>query len=82
MSSVPKSPVSPADKVIKAFGGVRATARVLGRNASSVSRWRKPVSEGGTGGRVPGGLLSDVLAAAREQGLALSADDLIKQFAA
>ena len=77
-----KAPASPADKVISAFGGVRAAARILGRNASSISRWRKPVVEGGTGGRVPGGIQGAVLSAARMRGLNLSADDLILQPAA
>lgn len=73
---------TPADKVIAAFHGVRATARVLGRNPSSVSRWRKSREDGGTGGRVPSNLQEAVLLAARQQGLNLTAEDLIISTAA
>ena len=75
----PKIPVfiTPADRVIAAFQGVRATARALGRNPSSISRWRKPRDEGGTGGRVPSALQSEILDAAKKAGLKLSAEDLI-----
>ena len=69
--------VTPADRVISAFGGVRATARALGRNPSSISRWRKPREEGGTGGRVPSSLQSEILQGAKSAGLTLTAEDLI-----
>jgi hypothetical protein len=68
---------TPAEKVIEAFGGVRVLARLLGRNPSSVVRWRQPKSEGGTGGVVPSALQGRVLTLARAQGLALTAEDLI-----
>jgi transposase-like protein len=68
---------SPADKVIAAFDGVRATARALKRNPSSVSRWRKSREDGGTGGRVPSSLQELVLSEAKSRGLALTAADLI-----
>lgn len=73
---------TPADKVIAAFQGVRATARALNRNPSSISRWRKSREDGGTGGRVPSGLQEVVLREARRRGLALTADDLILSSAA
>lgn len=69
--------VTPADKCIAAFGGVRALARDLGRNPSSVSRWRSPKEEGGTGGVVPAAVQGKVLAMARARGLDLVAEDLI-----
>jgi hypothetical protein len=68
---------SPAEKTIEAFGGVRALARELGRNPSSISRWRMPRDVGGTGGGVPSGLQGRVLALAKARGLPLSAEDLI-----
>jgi hypothetical protein len=68
---------TPADRVIEAFGGVRETARILDRNASSVSRWRKPLGEGGTGGYVPTGLLATVLREAKKRRVDLTAADLI-----
>ena len=71
------SPATPADKCIAAFGGVRALARALERNPSSVVRWRKPKDEGGSNGAVPSSLQGRVLAIAQERGLNLTAEDLI-----
>jgi len=76
MPTVPEF-ITPADRVISAFGGVRATARALGRNPSSISRWRKPREEGGTGGRVPSSLQASILTGAKAAGLSLTAEDLI-----
>jgi hypothetical protein len=82
-SDANRSPNStPADKVIKAFDGVRATARALGRNPSSVSRWRMSREDGGTGGRVPSNLQESVLLEAQKRGLCLTAEDLILSTAA
>ncbi len=69
--------MSPADKVIAAFGGVRATARALDINSSSVSRWRMPADKRGLGGRVPSVQQGKILRLARERGLGLRAEDLI-----
>lgn len=77
MTSDLQAGATPADKVIAAFGGVRKTACILKRNASSVSRWRKPVEEGGTGGRVPSNVQTAALEAAQELGVDLSPGDLI-----
>ncbi|CAB4131126.1 hypothetical protein UFOVP126_46 [uncultured Caudovirales phage] len=68
---------TPADKCITAFGGVRALARALERNPSSVVRWRKPKDEGGSNGAVPSALQGRILAIAQARGLSLSAEDLI-----
>jgi hypothetical protein len=70
-------PDTPADKCIEAFGGVRALARALDRNPSSVVRWRRPKDEGGSNGAVPSGLQGRILALAQERGLTLTAEDLI-----
>jgi hypothetical protein len=71
------SPETPADKAISAFGGVRALARALERNPSSVVRWRKPKDEGGSAGAVPSALQGRILAIAQARGLSLTAEDLI-----
>jgi hypothetical protein len=70
-------PETPADKAITAFGGVRALARALERNPSSVVRWRKPKDEGGSAGAVPSALQGRILAMAQARGLNLTAEDLI-----
>lgn len=69
--------MTPAEKVITAFGGVRATARLLALNSSSVSRWRMPAEKRGLDGRVPSIHQGVILRLARERGLDLSAADLI-----
>jgi hypothetical protein len=61
---------TPASFVIKRFGGVRATARALGRSPSAISRWHKT-------GRVPGGAMALVLKVADKKGLKIRASDLI-----
>ena len=71
------SPETPADKCIAAFGGVRALARALERNPSSVVRWRKPKDEGGSNGAVPSALQGRILAISQARGLSLTAEDLI-----
>lgn len=77
-SDLSHAPLSPADKVIQAFGGIRAVARLIERNPSSVQRWRKPRAEGGTGGAVPTAVQGRLLAMAAERGIPLSAVDLIQ----
>ncbi|MFN8820549.1 MAG: carph-isopro domain-containing protein [Betaproteobacteria bacterium] len=69
--------MTPADKVIEVFGGIRAVAKLVGRNPSSIQRWKKPRSERGTGGAVPTACQGRLLAIARERGITLTADDLI-----
>ena len=68
---------TPAATCIAAFGGVRALARALDRNPSSVGRWRKPKDEGGSAGAVPSSLQGLILQIAHERGLPLTAEDLI-----
>lgn len=43
----------PAFTVIRALGGVRALAGLLGLSAESVSQWNRPARKGGFGGYVP-----------------------------
>lgn len=69
---------TPADKVIAAFGGVRATARAVGRNPSQVSRWRQARAVGGLGGRVPAGVMPLILEEIRAGKVVLAVEDLIE----
>lgn len=69
--------MAPADIVISRFGGVRPLARLLGRDPSTIHRWRMPASKGGLDGRVPSSTQVRVLELAKEQGVALTADELI-----
>ena len=54
--------MTPASIVVTHFGGVRATARKLGVNPSTVCRWGKSKEEGGTGGSVPQDYFRPILA--------------------
>lgn len=66
--------ISPAEHVIRTIGGVRKTARAIGRSAPTISSWRSPK---GTAGRVPAGAQRDILAFAKKRGLDIQASDLI-----
>lgn len=61
--------MSPADYVISVFSGVRATARALDCDHSTISRWRKARSEGGTGGEIPTRRIRQIIGAAAKLGL-------------
>lgn len=69
--------MKPAQVVIQAFGGVRATARAIGRDPSTVSRWKKPKSKKGCGGDVPGLLHKTILRVAQNRGLNITIQDLL-----
>jgi hypothetical protein len=69
--------MSPADYVITLFGGVRPLARAIHVDHSTVSRWRKPISEKGTGGDVPTRQIRKILAAAKVAGLPIDRARLI-----
>jgi len=60
----PKS-LKPAAVVYKTFGGVRATAKAIRRDASSVCRWGRPVAKKGNAGRVPERLHERIIKAAK-----------------
>lgn len=63
--------MSPAELVIKKFGGVRATARAISVSPAAVCRWPKPRNEGGCGGDIPTRNHRKILAAARDNGIAI-----------
>ena len=69
--------LSPAEFVIRTFGGVRRTARLVGRSAPSVSKWRAPKHKRGTGGMVPMGVMQTILKIARVRQIDIDASDLI-----
>lgn len=77
LTASPEPAQTPAQTVIRMFGGVRATARIIGRSSSTVSRWQKPRAEGGTDGRVPSTSQKKLLDYAQAHGLPLTAEQLI-----
>lgn len=68
-----KEKLSPAEYVIKVFGGVRKTAAALGYVPSAISKWRWQ-----GGGNIPTVAQELIYDIAREQGLDITAEDLIK----
>jgi hypothetical protein len=66
--------LSPAEHVIRTIGGVRKTARAIGREPSSISAWR---SAKGTNGQVPRNAQRSILTYARAKKLDITASDLI-----
>lgn len=70
--------MTPAQRVIEAFKGVRATARALGIDPSSVARWPVSKEKRGLGGRVPSVHQARILELSERDGLGLTADDLIR----
>lgn len=63
--------------MIARFDGVRPLARLLGKDPSTIHRWRMPAAKGGLDGRVPSAVQVRLLDLAKERGVALSAEDLI-----
>lgn len=64
--------LTPAQVVVKTFGGVRATARVLGLAAGTVSRWQSMRA-----GQVPGRHHVRLIEAAKERHKKLTPADLV-----
>lgn len=65
----------PARSIIEKCGGAQEVARITGRDVSRVYRWTYPRERGGSGGIIPHGEATKLLAWARETGASLSAAD-------
>lgn len=68
--------INPAQCVIRVFGGVRATARAVGRNPGAVTRWNRPKSKGGTGGMIPSAAQRIILKIAKKRRLKITLEEL------
>jgi hypothetical protein len=78
---------SQARRIADKFGGVPALAKALAelaaatnearhaREISVIYRWNLPRETGGAGGLVPSSAMQSVLAAAKRQGILLTAED-------
>lgn len=69
---------NPAKSVIEKVGGAETASRVTGKHISRVYRWTYPASRGGTGGVVPHEDAIKLLDFARENNIALTADDFMQ----
>ena len=68
---------TPVDRAIEAFGSVAALAEASGLPAHRIYRWKQKSEKGGRDGRVPDDAQADILKAARERKIPLTAEDLI-----
>jgi hypothetical protein len=68
----------PSRRVRKLFGAMR-TAQIAGLTENGVRKWDRPRSKGGLGGLVPAQFQARYLRIAREEGLPLTAEDLIAE---
>jgi hypothetical protein len=68
--------LNPAQCVVRVFGGVRATARAIGRTPGAITRWNRPKEEGGTCGQVPSAAQRAILKVAKKKKLDLTPDHL------
>ncbi len=64
--------LTPAEYVISVLGGVRATARALGRSPGTVSKWQNELR-----GVLPGRVRDEVLVLAKRRGLHITEADLM-----
>ena len=68
--------LDPAAYVVHVFGGVRATARALGKTPPTISRWQHPRREH-LKGLVPSKYHREILEKAKALDLDISAHDLV-----
>lgn len=73
--------LEPAKSIIAKMGGPEAVARITGKSVSRVYRWMYDASRGGTNGEIPKLVARQLLEHARENGIALTADDFFKSSA-
>jgi hypothetical protein len=69
--------MEPAATIIRKLGGPTAVSRLLNVHRTRVSNWMRAKSVGGTGGRIPQDHHRALLEHARQQGVALTAEEFL-----
>jgi len=69
---------TPVQRVLHVFGAARASAMVQ-LTTEAVRKWDRRISTGGGGGLIPAKYQARYLTAAKAEGLALTAEDLIAE---
>jgi DNA-binding transcriptional regulator YiaG len=77
-SSNSEADVSPARRARRVLGSHRLAA-ICGLTENAVYKWDRARSKGGTGGLVPSQFQARILAVVEEEGLGLTARDLIAE---
>lgn len=67
--------MSPAEYIVKKFGGHRAVAEICGIGEIQVRRWAYPPERGGAGGQIPSKHQVRLLNAAKDKRIALRPSD-------
>jgi len=67
--------MEPAARIISLLGGPSRLSEAIGVNRVTVSRWKQPKSQGGTGGVIPHWQVPKIIEEARRQGVELSTAD-------
>lgn len=68
---------TPAEKVIRLFGGEKAVAEITGLSTVQIHRWRYPKEKKGHGGHIPTRHIPTLLAAAANRQIPLTFADLL-----
>ncbi len=69
--------MEPATTIIRQLGGPNKVAEIVGVHRTRVSNWKRPKEDGGTGGMIPFKHVPALIAAGRDVGINLSADDFL-----
>lgn len=69
--------MEPAKSIVDKLGGPNAVAKIANVHRTRVSNWTRAKGAGGTGGTIPFKHVPSLLAAAKEKGIDLSADDFL-----
>ena len=69
--------MEPARTIIDRLGGPNKVATIAGVHRTRVSNWARTKEAGGTGGVIPFKHVPALLAAAKDAGVELSADDFL-----
>lgn len=67
----------PADKIIKALGGLKSVSGIANVAPHTVMRWRMPKEKGGTGGVIPHWHMESLLLASAQMGAKLKPSDFL-----
>lgn len=69
--------MEPARTIISRLGGPNKVSAIAGVHRTRVSNWARKKQDGGTGGVIPFKHVPALIAAARDMGVDLSADDFL-----
>lgn len=68
-----------AHRIIKKLGGPRAVADMLGMSVTGVYKWTYPKEVGGVNGLIPAKRQLELMIAAKQRGIILTAEDFFPQ---